>query len=505
MSRRPPRAELLLPAGLLLLGVTLALGWRIGGGLRGALGTDAALWGLTARDLAAGSAPLVPPGYPALVALLHGLGLDLVTAGVAWSVVAFALVPAVAFQVARRLGAPVWASALGGVSALAFPDLVGWSQQLQPDALTALLILLLAGLLSGCGSRRAAWGAALIGGVLPLVREHGAPLAALAGGTLLLAGPRQNARPVGALVAVWWLGPLLVGVAPGLHPLAVPWGDRAGGALAAFSETDPEKLPFLRELHRGDRAAYLALVAERDRIGQLVWHVGRSLRLAWDCWLWLALAGGLGLWRARTDRRWLGLLVPLLAALPALVVWSQRRHVALFVPLALLTVVGAASQLTGAARRAALGMAALLLLAWPTRYPALLEGQRSEGFRADHYRSLGTWICAEATHPSFLGGVFQDVGLYCPLPRHDPDGSPSDWHTFWVADRPPPLSSQGRWVAIHRIETERSGRPGPPAVYRLEPDLDLQPCAGMDPAPGTAYLAVGPAQAVVPGCEFPTR
>ena len=495
----------MLPAALAAAGVALSVVWRIGGGLRGALGTDAPLWGLTARDLLVGASPLVPPGYPGLVALLHAIGLDLVTAGLVWSFLAAALLPAAAFVVARTLGTSRLVAGLVGVGAMGVPDRVAWSQQLQPDALAALLVLLLGGALSGSRSPRSAWVAALVAGLLPLVREHGTPLALLAVAALLATRPKQNLRPVVGLLGLWWLSPLLVGVVPGLHPLAVPWADRAGGALAAFSETQPESLPFLRELHRGDRSAYLALVAERDRVGQLVWHARRSLRLAWDCWLWIGLALVLGGRHARHDRRVLGLLVPLLAALPALVIWSQRRHVALFVPLALLGVGVSTTRLTAWPRRMVGVVVFGLALAWPGRLPGLLAGHRSEALRADHYRALGDHICEEASPPSFLGGVFQDVGLYCPLPRHDPDGSPADWHTFWVTDRPPPAGPLGRWVAVFRLESEHRRHPGPPAVYRLEPDLVSRPCAGLDPAPGTAYLAVGPARADVPGCASPPR
>ncbi len=490
----------MLPAALALVGVALSTVWRITGGLRGALGTDAPLWGLTARDLLAGAPPLVPPGYPGLVAVLHTLGLDLVTAGLVWSLLFAALVPAAAFALARTLGASRPLAGLVGVGTMAFPDLVAWSQQLQPDALSVFMVLLLGGALAGSSSPRGAWAAAVIAGLLPLVREHGTPLAVLAVALLLARNPRHHTLPVLVLLGLWWLGPLLVGVEPGLHPLAVPWADRAGGALAAFVETDPLALPFLRELHRGDRAAYLALVAERDRTGQLAWHVRRSLRLAWDCWLWIGLAGVLGARHARHDQRAVGLLVPLLAAFPALLVWSQRRHVALFVPLAVVVVGVSCTSLSTWPRRAAGAAVVLLTLVWPARFPTLLAGQQSEGLRADHYRLLGAHICEQAAPPSFLGGVFQDVGLYCPLPRHDPDGSSADWHTFWVTDRPPPAGPLGRWVEVFRLEPQSGHQPSPPAVYRLEPDLAPRPCTGLDPAPGTAYLAVGPARAQVPGC-----
>ena len=153
-----PRLDRLVEPALLVAAVAALVLWRQGLGLFGALGTDAALWGLTARDLAVGAAPLVPPGWPGLLAAVHALGVPLIPGGVALSIGAAAGVAVAAWRVCRRLGAGPVAAGLAAVGAVALPDMVGWSQQLQPDSLTALIIVALGGLLAGAaaGSGRAA-------------------------------------------------------------------------------------------------------------------------------------------------------------------------------------------------------------------------------------------------------------------------------------------------------------------------------------------------------------
>jgi hypothetical protein len=335
--------------------------------------------------------------------------------------------------------------------------------------------------------------------MLPLVREHGVPLAALTGVALLALGPGRRWPRALAVVALVWLSPLLVGVSPGVHPLDVPWGDRAGGALAAFTATTPDELPFLRELHREPRRAYLERVAAGDRLGQLHWHAARSARLAADGWAWIALGAVSLAAAARRRRALLALGLPLLAALPALLIWSQRRHVTLLVPLAVVCAAVGAAQLGRAGRVLLAAVALALASGWPARWASLAADQRTERLRAEHFADIGTFLAAQAPPHSLLGGLFQDVGLYHPLPRHDPDGSPADWSTWLVSDRPPPRSPLGTWAPVHRVGGDPARGPGL-SVYRLEPDRVPRPCAGIAPAPGAAFLAVERAHATLPGC-----
>lgn len=476
-------------------GLVLAGGLRWGAGLWGATGTDAPLWGLSARDLAVGAPPLVPPLYPALIGVLHTLGLGLVEAGQGLAALGAALVPPAVFWAARSAGAAPAPAVGAALLALAMPDLGAWSQQLQPDSLAALGLVLSAGALARhhrSPSSRTALLLVVLAGLLPLLREHGVAVAAviILGLTVL---PRRRGWALAA-VGAWWLAPLLLGLPPGLHPLDTPWGDRAGGALAALTSRSPDELPYLRELHRGARRAYLALVAEGDVVGRLRWHAGRSLALATDGWLVLGLAAvGVSL-----QRRTRGLAAPLLAALPALLIWSQRRHVLLLLPVALAVLAAALpagdqprARWTPAA--AAVGLAALLTVLLP-RWPGTVAGLQSERPRAEHYAQIGGWICENTPPTVLLGGVFQDVGLYCPRPRHDPDGTTADWHTAVVADHPPAPVTGGSWAAVFQGDGELR-------VYRLQPDGGGPlPCPAGRPAPSTPHLAVAAAHAEWIGC-----
>ncbi len=505
------RRDLVLAAALSLLALSLLLGWRLGNGLWGALGTDAALWGLTAMDLRVGADPLVPPGYPALVALFYGLGASLVAAGLGVSLVAASLLPGVAYAGLRALGLGRLAAAPVALL-LASPDLVAWSQQLQPDALASLMLVTVGlALALSPASAGAAWVAVVGSGLLPLVREHGLPLVALSGLALATTGPGRRWPRVLALLALWWLAPLLVGVLPGPLPTQLPWSDRAGGALAALTADSPEGLSFLRELRPQQRQAYGRLLLTGDRLGQLGWHLRRSLALAADAWALLGLSAlalsALTWWRPQARRAALGLGLPLLTALPALLIWSQRRHVALLVPLALLGLLYALAQAPRWLRGLCGAALLVLVLAWPGRLRSLAAEQRTERPRAEHFAELGGWLAAQAPAGALLGGIFQDVGLYHPLPRHDPDGSPADWRTYLLSDRPPPPSALGRWTEVHRVGGERGpdGQSiGGIGIFQLDPGLVPRPCAGLALPPRSAYLAVDRAHVELPACGQPS-
>ncbi|HCH64066.1 MAG TPA: hypothetical protein DFR83_14780, partial [Deltaproteobacteria bacterium] len=215
-------------------GTALVLSARSLLGVWGALGSDAPLWGLTARDLLAGAPPLVPPLYPAFLALLVGPGASPVTAGALVSAASLSLLLLTGHALARSLGASARSAVAIAISLLVIPDIPGWGFQLQPDSTAAAAGLLLAlGLVRvhRPGAHRS--DAALVvfvAGLAPLLREHGLVWAGV--GFMGLAASGRSTR----LHAFWvpvvvWCGPLLVGIAPGLHPLDVSWADRAGGAL----------------------------------------------------------------------------------------------------------------------------------------------------------------------------------------------------------------------------------------------------------------------------------
>lgn len=455
----------------------------------GPLGTDAALWGLTAADLRVGAEPLVPPLYPGLVALVEGtLSLGLPDSGVLPSLLAAGCLPAALAWLARGLGA-AWPEALGAAALLALsPDLLAWSQQLQPEALTALLLTLLAGALARAGRSRGLTAVAVaLGALLPLLREHGLLLAPLAALGLALARPGGWRAGVALLVLAAALP--VVGGWGQWPPLTGPWSDRAGGALAALTSRDPGELGFLNELRRPERSAYLALVAEGDLVGRLAWHARRSLALAADAWSLLAVAMVLGLLWWRRQPRVAAVLILLPAALPALLIWSQRRHVALLLPLGLAllaagsrvlrrpTLPGPGWQRLGVG----LGLALALCWSWPGRLPDLARAQLSESAHARAQARLSRALCAEAGPGELLGTRHQELGLGCPLPRHDPDGSLADWRTWVVAEAAP--AAPGTWSRVDSLEGELG-------IWRLEPERRERPCAEVELPRGAGHIAV---------------
>ena len=489
------RWELVAASGVAMAVLALL---RIALGLWGALGTDAPLWGLTARDLLVGARPLVPPLYPGLLAPFVAGGASPVTAGGGVSLCAGGLLFGLVAWGLRRQGCSRSTAWLAGLLCFALPDVAGWAFQLQPDALAAgwsvALGLALAAQISG--RKGAAVAVLLLGGLAPLLRAHGLVWAATAMLGLLL-GPKKQ-RWMALLVPVlMWLAPLLLGVGIGMHPLDFAWSDRAGGALDALTTTDPSTLSYLNELHRGQRLEYARLVTERRRLAQLSWHALRSLSLAPDGWL-LLLSGlvcaGIHSWKTR-DRSHLAMALPMLAALPALLIWSQRRHVVLMVPLALCCIVALSHD-----RKLLLGLLALVLGAHAAvNWPSAIRGWQSERPRAEHYAELGTWLTHNAPPGSLLGGVFQDIGLYGPpMGRHDPDGSAADWWTMYVSDRAPPATPLGAWRVVYAGPAQMS-------VYQIAPDTSPRPCADRPPAKDTPHLAIAQAHAEVPGCTPPTQ
>ena len=498
MTASPSRTDLLAAVGaggatVVVLGLV-----RAGLGLWGALGTDAALWGLTARDLWVGARPLVPPLYPGLLAPWTAAGASPADVGGWVSLLSGGLVFALAMWALRRLGL-MWHSAVtAGLLCFALPDVAGWAFQLQPDALAAAwgLALGLGLALHLKGHRRAVIAVVCLGGLAPLLRAHGLVWAATAM-LGLLAGPGRTRWTALLVPLLMWMAPVFLGVQPGIHPIDFPWSDRAGGALSALTTTDPESLSYLRELHRGEWAKYARLVTEGRRVAQVTWHVKRSLMLAPDGWLIVGgglLASTVHAWRSRSLSP-LALALPLLAALPALIIWSQRRHVVLMVPLALVCIVAA----TGDRKRVIALLSFVLAIHGGINWPRAAAAWQTERPRAEHYAEVGDWLHKHAPENSLLGAVFQDIGLYAPaMGRHDPDGTQADWWTFYVGDRPPRPGALGAWTVVHQ-------GPGGMSVYQLEPTRSPRPCAHHPPAENTPHLAISTAHADVPGCMSPDR
>lgn len=512
------RADRVAAAALVGCALALDLAWSRGLGLEGALGTDAPLWGLSAEGLHHGAVPAVPPLWPALLALLRGLGAPLVEGGVALSWLLAGLVPAATFLAARAALAPRAGALVAALLVLCCPDLVGWSAELQSNSLVALALALVTGLWAavlarqadparpGQGSGTTALLAAVLTGLLPLARENLVGATALA----LVAAPvalRRGWRLSLVLLAAWWLSPLLLGQAPGASPLDTAWGARGGMALGDLA-TGAGPLPnYVGEIPRAERAAYVAHLREGDLPALAAFHARRSLRIATDGWAVAAvalLAVLVGPGRRSTAR---AALLPLATCAPALLVWTQRRHVLLALP-ALLAIAAtlwpappspappltARPRLLAGARLLALALLGLALANWPAAWVHLAREQQGETKRAATLRELGDWLCGQDA--LFLGGPVQDAALYCPRPRHDLDGSVADWHTLVVLPRHLARATLPEgWVRVGPQAADL-------AVYRLHPDQP-RPCPDGRPAPGSPYLSAGPVHATLVGCPEP--
>mgnify|MGYP007063370513 CR=1 FL=1 len=482
---------------LVLATVLAAVVLRRTAGLWGALGSDAALWGLTARDLTVGAPPIVPPLYPLIVSGFQALGLPLVDAGWHVSTLSHGLLVGLVWYAARTLGTPRSLALIAAIATALLPDLATWAQQVQPDSTAAMALLLWAILLVHAPtSPKHALGAAIVAGLLPALRAHGLVAIPLTVLVFLTSIPRgwKWCLPMIA----WWMAlPIMLGVSSTWNPLGLPWSDRTNSALSALTTHDAAELPYLRELTRVPRSEYIDLLEKRDLTGRLLWHIQRSLSGAWSLWL-LILATVVLVWR-RHRSAWI-LTVPFATALPALFIWSQRRHVALLVPIAIVAIVATIPHLSFRGKTLAKGCflawTCIMLTTWPTR----IANQQSERYKANHFAQAATIIAeANATMepPSktpLLGGLYQDIGLYQDLPRHDPDGTDADWHTYWVATQPPPDMEGDRW-------TEISEPIGELRIYRLAPDRVDRPCADGSVQSTTPHVVRRRAHAEMTGCD----
>lgn len=499
---RLDRRDLGLAGAVTLLAAGLIGGWRSYIGVDGALGLDATAWGLAAEGLWQGRSSPLPPAWPLATALLRAVGLDLVTAGSAVSALAAVLLPGAALLSARAAGAPRAGAVSAALVLLVLPDWMAWATSMDSNSFVALGLTVAVGLWASALQRPSplqattAAGLAIVTGLLPLLRESTLP--AVAGALLLCAHWRARGLALAlCLVATWWLSPLLLGELPGPSPMQTPWQDRGSTALADLRAGSGPLPNYVGEIPRAERGAYIASLREGDLLALAIFHARRSLTLAHDGWLLALALGAFALASLRRRPALRAVLLPLLCLAPALLIWTQRRHVLLVVP-AMLTLLAGAAAWRSQSRSSRLGgmlVLALVLAAtstWPARWRALAAEQRGEGRRATTLAELGAWICAE--DPLLLGGPIQDVALYCPRPRHEPDGSIADWHTLLIVPRQMSVGFQARgWQEV-----------GPKAadlvVLRLHPQQD-RPCPDGRVDPSTPYLQTRPTPARLLGCE----
>ncbi len=353
-----PRTPWWLLVGLYLLSAAV-LG-PLAGLLEGPTDVDSGYYLLVARSVAQGRGLVVDAlwhyfqpaaGFPQpagdlwmpLPSLLLGPGLllgDTFRHAQVGQVLLAALLPLLAFQTARREGAPpAWAALAGLLTLLAGVPTVHW---LDTDSYTAFALVGGAALYAmGTAARSPRWlvVGGLLGGLAAVTRNDGVVLLAVLWGSALLFGRRQGHMPWKALLA---------GTALFLLPVLL-WGLRN---VLVFGQPTPVPLSFFLTLR--DYRALLAYRPQPDWAGfwQQGWGTFFGLRwgalqgclliLALDLQFWqllplAAVAVGLrrrpALWPAFS---FVGLLlVALVGAFPALVTHGTwPRSLSAFLPTA---------------------------------------------------------------------------------------------------------------------------------------------------------------------------
>lgn len=446
--------------GFILLGLSALrlLIWAACFHPSGPLGTDPAIWGLTALDLSAGHAPLAVPLYPWILDFWPE---SLIQGGLRVSWIAAWLLPLAAWWAARPFGDR--AALTAGLVTLLLPDPIQTAFELQPDALTALWAVVLTGaLLRG----KWLWIALLVGtGVV--LREHGPPVA----GLLILGAlfqPKKRLQRAGLVLAFTLFTPVLLGGTIGLNQ---PWSARSAEAIGLL--TTQEKPPHLR---RGEWQQF----QKEGPLGRIQWHSERSLRLAPDSWAWLGLGLFLVAWVR--DKRLLLAALPLLPVFGALIIWSERRHVAVMSPVAAILLACALSQLPKSGLRKTVALLlSLLTLIGLTRLPQAGQRQARESTAFAPVQAVAEKVCALAGPEDLLLAHDQRLLLWCPLAQLADPGSSAAWKSWLVA---PPNSIQAPWTPIY---TALKGA----WIWQWSPETTPRPC--QQPTPTARYLlASGP-------------
>jgi hypothetical protein len=462
-----------LAAGLLIARASLALAVPIG--------SDAALWGLAAMEVRRGLLPSVAPGYPLLVALMPG---PTWRGGGVVSALAAAGVSTALWSLLIRHGVRRGVAALLAAAPLLMPALLLMAIQLQPDALTQLLLLGVVG--TGLAwdvrpdRRRTAWWL-LAGLALALTREHGVVvLPAMLLALMLRAGLPAWVPVLAALAGgtALWLG------ADHLPDrLRVPL---QSSPLGAGRYPLPEYMTHFRN-QRGVPLREAWAAGDGLRFWWLI--VGELLRRSAEN-LAVVLLGAVGfLWSRHRSG-----LVALAPAATLLFFWSHERHSAVLVPAAL---VGVGLLLRG---RAWLALPLAILLLAPLR-AAEQTWERLQGTvrHACEQHDLALWM-AEQPGEWMLGGLDNELNLYLGWPRHVPilaqrcaqsTWDAAGWRTLWVAPTglmPPPM-----------VPLQQRGHL---AIWRLEPPEGTpRPCQDAPLPRGPLYATQSEAVVLSGGCS----
>ena len=457
-------------------------------------GSDPVLWTLTPLDILAGRPTTVMPGFPALVAVGHGLlGLDRIGTATALVALSMALVGPATFALARAVGATQPWAAAAGVAVLGHPVVACFGVQLQPDA-TALVVFALAVAAASAalrwGGRR--WTTALVIASIAaiLVREQGVLLLPFLLGAAVVSRGKPRHRTLRALLIVGvpafalWLQPYRELPTPELPLLSRMW-EPLGDVLSS------SRPPFFQEfgaetaerLHRGPLLPRLVFYAT---------HVARAFPSLWAC---VGLGVLLGLVGGNRQRRWLVLaLAPFLLGL---LVLTKERHVAVILPL--VAAAWASSGTTVRSRVLAIGVALAGIACWGwtlAGWPQRAADMQQQAFRTHQFSWFGTELCRKLEPGAVSGNDQVQALMYCPLPKvHWSRGTPLEWKVVWIGYGAPEEEGWGQ------LELESPLY----SVYRLRPDLrgEARPCHDSLPAPGAPYVVqVRPEEwELRPGCE----
>lgn len=481
------RADLAIAAALLLFGAALVPILRMLLGLTHPAGGDTDLWGLYALNTPLGTPSAVPPAFPALVYGIHAVAglLPVPAAGLAAALGA-ALVPPVAYLLARALGARRPLAASAAVLAMTMPHASAVTLQAQPD--TWVMLLLLGGALAVLAVDR--WpgilGSSLlvvVAGTAPLWRSHGLVLAAvLLCLAVLLRGrlPWRAARVVG-IAAVLLLAPAVLGQRVAL-PWEQPWFARVSNAGTELTTGGVPSHAVRLQASEEEKERLAGYYHDGARFRLVLYHAGRALGRAPVAWAFVAAGLALYLVRGRGARR-LAAVAGLAPVLPALVVWSDPRHVAVALPVSLAACAAGLHGLSPRRRWAGLALAAALWSGSHWAWPGVAGEIRTQAAGNAALEEIGTDLCALASPGDLAAGDLKAF-LYCPLPLA-PLGDPAaDWRIWWVT-RAPPIAEG--WV---RVPT-RSPRL---YVHRYHAEIagSERPCQDSVPPVGSPYIALQP-------------
>lgn len=475
--------------GLAALGLNRAVAAALH--VRHPTGTDTALWAFGAMNYEVGAPVRTPPFFPMLTAWIRTGDTPAVVAGGWVALAAFGMLAPMGFLVARSLGALRGAAAAAGLLAVLLPAVLVLGLQCQPDALTALwfLAIALVGVKHVTDRRRqpGPTDAVLLAlaALAPLVREHGLLLAG-SGAVLLLLGPRAGwvrGLEVGLLAGAACLAPGLAGQPPSL-PWHTPWMTRT--TMAVDGSLPMALASWLPQLEETERARVQEALASGDRLRMALVWARHALEIAGWEWAWVlvalpaALLVGAGPRRrgAPRDLRGLAAAVTLAPVLAGLAVWSERRHVAVGLPLAM-------ALLASTTRRGRLwsavaaGTAAVLFvgtyLAAPERPLDTVRGERTQ---AERLAAFGAALCALVEPGDMATGPHLSDLAFCPLPYRQMEDdllpTAADWKT-WAILNPPRAPG---WQRVHLAYDLLP-------VFRYLPEIEgaERPCAGSRPVP----------------------